>query len=223
MKVKMNKKVFIAIVAIIIIIAVVAILVGVVMPMIKSNQIKGKLGKINAEELQAKLIQEFEKTPLNINTYETKTTISDDIKVGSNYGFVKVFVMTSEINLADVITIPLFKIESDSNGNFKSIEYVSSYGDFNLDIERIIFNLLENEYGIKDINYNTRRDMTIYNKNSVSIDSSSDRILLWYVKQVRPNRYNDIDINSESDIYISSIVKNQIEQEVKTTIFGLDI
>lgn len=220
MKVKVNKKIFIGIISVIVIVAIVAIMFGLVVPNIKFNQTKIRLSQINAEELQDKIIKELEKTPLNIETYTTDTTVDDEVKVGNNPDFVKVFVMTSEIELADVITIPVFKITSNEDGNFKSIEYVSNFMDFEVDVEDIIFNILKTDYNI-DINYSNRQKLMEHNKNTVEIGYSSDKAFVWYTYQVNHNeRYSDLD--SESDIMISAFA-NEIEKEFKTQYFGLDL
>ena len=216
MKVKVNKKVFIGIISVIVIVAIVGVIVGLVVPTIKFTQLKNKLSQINAEELQNKIIQELETTSLYV---KGSTTIDNGIKIDNLEDYVIANIMEIASNDIYVVTVPLFKI-NNSNGNFKSIEYISNFPDLEIDIEDIIFNVLKADYGI-DINYSNQQKLMEHNKSSVSIGYSSDKALLWYVSQVSHNdRYSDLD--NKSDIMISAYA-SEIEKDYKTQYFGLDL
>lgn len=216
MQVKVNKKIFKIIISIVIIVAIAVVAIGVVFPMVKFNQMKNKLSQINAEELETKIIQELEKTPLCI---KDSTTIDKGMNINNLKDYVIALTMSMEDDEIYTITTPLFKINSDTSGNFKSIEYVSHYIDLGINIENVIFNVLKSQYNI-DINYSHQRKLTKNNQNSISIGSSSDKALVWYVNEISPSdRYSNLD--NKSNIQISAYA-NEIETNVKTQYFGID-
>ena len=221
MKVSMNKntlKVIIAIIVVIVLIVIGAFAINTISKNAKTKEIENKLSQINAEELKNKIIAELEKTEISVNTYKTKTTFADDVKINNYENYVVAKITTSELSLLDAVYIPFFKIDSDSNGNFKSIEYVPGYSDLGIDVEKIIFDVLENEY---NINTEIQNTMTKYRNTKMSIDSTGDRVLVWYVNQVKP-RSQFYDIENADDVIVSGLASS-IDQEFMTTIFGLDV
>ena len=134
------------------------------------------------------MIEELEETPLNINTSEFNTTIGTLNKVeesnkGKNnlFGGVKAnYELSGNLNTFksyisayiigqnnELIIIPCFKIESDSNGNFKSIKCKTS--QISHEVPDIFIKVLEKDFGIKlegkyksEIQKSDKDDITIY-------------------------------------------------------------
>ncbi len=171
------------IVGIIVIIIVIAISVGIVLTksFVNHNEEKGiaeKLSNINAEELQNKLIEELKTTPLNITTSSISTTFGNnlteiinemysdntavvyyyDLMLNNNkdeedYIFAIYF---DKNNKGTSLSIPCFKIESDSSGNFKNIiSPITNGGSFGVgkNVWSAFTNVLKNEYNIDISNY----------------------------------------------------------------------
>lgn len=108
------------------VIVAIALIVGIIFAFkaistnIKIKDTESKLSKINAEELQTKLIKELENTPLNKNDYTYNTEFlenTDGVVVA------KIVFNDKSSNETESVTIPCFQIDSYSNGNFKSITY----------------------------------------------------------------------------------------------------
>lgn len=206
-KIKRNTiKIISIIIAILLIVAVSAVIIGAIMPNIKRNQIKNKLSQINVEELETKMIAELEKTPLNINTSEFNTTIGTLDKVeesnkGKNnlLGGVKAnYELSGNLNTFksyisayiigqnnELIIIPCFKIESDSNGNFKSIKCKTS--QISHEVPNIFIKVLEKDFGIKlegkyksEIQKSDKDDITIYSLKEDDLINVSKKYLNMY-------------------------------------------
>ena len=190
-KIKRNTmKIISIIIAILLIIAVSVIIISVVIPNIKKNQIRNKLSQIDVEELQTKMIEELENTSLNINTDEFNTIIGTFDKVEESYkgenadkiflGVKAIYELTNNLDNFksyvsayiigqnnELIIITCFKIESDSNGNFKSIK--CKHSEISHEVEDIFINILEKEFGIKlegkykaEIQKSDKDNITIY-------------------------------------------------------------
>lgn len=190
-KIKRNTmKIISIIISILLIIAVSVIIISVVIPNIKKNQIRNKLSQIDVEELQTKMIEELENTSLNINTDEFNTIIGTFDKVEESYkgenadkiflGVKAIYELTNNLDNFksyvsayiigqnnELIIIPCFKIESDSNGNFKSIK--CKHSGISHEVEDIFINILEKEFGIKlegkykaEIQKSDKDNITIY-------------------------------------------------------------
>lgn len=154
MKVKINKKVFKMIIAIIIIIAI--IVVGVfasqlITTNIKITETKEKLSQINAKELESKLIEKLKDTKLYVEIDSGNMFVATMFNEGITF---KDYITLSYLcikngNPIGAVEIPCFRIISDSNGNFKNIEYTEYYFDNNNTIEETIRNVFKNEYGIE--------------------------------------------------------------------------
>ena len=116
------------VIGIIIIIIGLFFLIQTISTNMKISETEEKLSQINAEELNSKLIEELEKTDLNVDL--TLDTMFVDTIFSEGEDELEGFTVMSIIafknnNVIGGIEIPCFKIESDSNGNFKNIEYVS--------------------------------------------------------------------------------------------------
>ena len=153
---KKTIKIISAIIIVLLIIVVSAVIIGVVLPRKTENQIRETLSQINAEELQEKMIKELEKSSLNINTEEITTTIGtlDDAENNNKYiknninllsGVKANYELSHNLDIFknyisayiigknnEVIVIPCFKIESDTEGNFKSIKCKSTMKSHNI-------------------------------------------------------------------------------------------
>lgn len=230
-KIKRNTiKIVSIIVAIILIIAISAVIIGVVMPNIKRNQITNELSQIKVEELQAKMIEELEKTPLNINTNELHTTIGtldkaeESNKGKSNlFGGVKAnYELTGNLNSFksyisayiigqnnELIIIPCFKIESDSNGNFKSIKCKTSR--ISHEVPEIFIKVLEKDFGIK-LEGNYKSEIQKSDKDNITIYSLREEDLINVAKKY-------LNINGVSSI--SQQVKSIKEESNYMTIFEI--
>ncbi len=231
-KIKRNTiKIISIIIAILLIVAVIVVIIGGVMPNIKRNQIRNKLSQINVEELETKMIEELEKTPLNINTSEFNTTIGTLDKVeesnkGKNnlFGGVKAnYELSGNLNTFksyisayiigqnnELIIIPCFKIESDSNGNFKSIKCKTS--QISHEVPNIFIKVLEKDFGIKlegkyksEIQKSDKDDITIYSLKEDDLINIAKKYLNMY--------------GAGSTSQQAQLVK---EESKSMTIFGID-
>ena len=199
MKVKVNKKIFISITAIIIIAVIIGITLCFVMPMVKFNQAKNKLGQINADELEEELITELERSQFNVEN--VKGIKSIEIKEIDDY--INVFV-TGDGDF-QFVTIPILKIESDNN-KFKGIEYIPVFycGEY-IDIEAIIFDVLENKFNIKELDYKNKEKLIKHNTNTLSFRYTNDNTLLLYINSI--NTIEDLERDAKN----------------KTDYFGIDV
>lgn len=117
------------------------------------------LSNISAEEMQEKVIEKLEESEININTSSLKTTIGafqkvdEDIVEACTYSkddddakkFVYAFITDKKERKG--IAVPLFKIESDSDGNFKRVEYINdTYNNYTY---KAIDSILKEEYGLE--------------------------------------------------------------------------
>lgn len=196
MKVSVNKNIFKIIIAIIIVVAIAVVVIGVVLPMLQFNQMKDKLSQINAEELETKLIAELEKSKFNIGTVKGIKRV----EIKKVDGYINV-VVNAERDF-DAIFIPVLKVDSDNSGNFKGIEYIP-YFDFGeyIDIDTIIFNVLENEFNVKNLNYKNREKLTKHNREKLKVTFFYDETLLLYINTINNNRRdNYTNINELEDI-----------------------
>ena len=71
----MKKSRIIIVVAILLVIVVGVVATIFVMPSVKVNDIHKKLSQINAKELETKIIQKLETSPINVNTTDINTKI----------------------------------------------------------------------------------------------------------------------------------------------------
>lgn len=92
---------------------------------IQISQTEEKLANINSEELQKQIIEELEHTNLNINITANPLYIYTYFEEGVKFeGYITAKIgCVQNNNVIGLIEIPCFKINSDSNGKFISIEY----------------------------------------------------------------------------------------------------
>lgn len=154
---------------IMVIIFIIALLVPVVM-IVKEEILVSKsisntkkiLSNIEAKEMQNEIIEELKDSKININTSSVKTQFEVFQKVdenvlkactySSNYDDEKdfVFAFITDEREEKGVAIPLFKIVSDSDGNFKKIEYVSGGNWFSNNIVGTAINdVLRTKYGLE--------------------------------------------------------------------------
>lgn len=154
----MKKKKIITILIALIVLILIIILGILAIPSIKIKSASKKLSNINTQELQQKIIERLEKSPLNVNNETTKTEfrtldgtktelekiIEMGYEVADAYNnnvlnngkkedrpyeeFISAYIYNKEKNSIGV-AIPCFFIESDDNGNVKRIEYWDDYND----------------------------------------------------------------------------------------------
>lgn len=183
MKVKVNKKVFKMIVVVVIIIAIIAMAIFVgqlITTNIKIKETKEKLSQIDTKELENKLIEELKDTKLYVEIDSENMFVVTMFNEGVTF---KDYITLSYLcikngNPIGAVEIPCFRIISDSNGNFKNIEYTEYYFDNDNTIEETIRNVFKNEYGIEFLmswgwnefngNFNRKYNKTFNNDKSTN-------------------------------------------------------
>lgn len=100
------------------------------------------------------------------------------------------------------------KIDSDNSGKFKGIEYIPVfYFGEHIDIESLIFNVLENEFSVKGLNYKNREKLIKHNTNTLTPTFVNDKTLLLYINEINTRTdYKNIE---------------EIEEFRKTNYFGI--
>lgn len=244
MSIKINKKNIKILIAVIV--AILIILIGVfVAPIINTNlkikNTESKLSQIKAKDFENELIEEFKKSPLNINNDTIKTTFGklDDIdnnaslEMKASIGFTKMngeeyykskyedlenfvyaYILEYKSNkIENYIVVPLFKIESDSNGNFKEIKYVSvtslvhNLTSFNYSV---LENVLKNKYNI---------EMSVSGSLKYNDKFNHSGLKAQY-------RFSNVDfvVNISNTLNQNRITKNEViensKHEVDTSCFG---
>lgn len=199
---------------IIAVIVIIAVIIGGIFAykFIKLNRIRKELSQINAEELETKLIKELEKSRFNIESVNgiesVKIQKADD-------GYVNVMVSGDKDRFLDYVRIPILKIDSDDNGKFQGVEYVPVfyYGKI-IHIQSMIFDVLENEFNVKGLNYRNKTKLIKTETNTIHVDYMYEDTLLLYI--------NEISTRSEKYQSIA-----EIEQEHpnwnKTSYFGINV
>lgn len=190
-----------------------------------------KLSQINAKELETKLIKELEKSKLNVNTSNVSTKICTWEEISKSKEN-EMFVMGAEIfygankqdnpyeksisayitsNSKETVAIPLFRIESDSNGNFKKIIYTEMALKEYYTVTDTIKKVLKDDYDINmfiegNEKYNTRFNKIFNSKTSTIFATEKDLTKIL----------NEIH-NSNNSSYPKSY------EEYSITEFGLEI
>lgn len=228
---KVKKKSFIIVMIILAIIILISVMIGIVIPIIQKSQIKNNLSKINATDFENKIIERLKDSKLNVNTSTLSTEIgtyeeisknaNDNLKLRlSSIGLLYEMEQKEELYKdyvsafvgESVVIIPLFRIEKDSNGNFKSIEYVES--QLGVSVETIIFDVLKEEYNI-NIKSKYKSDMTkLYGNNSIGIAFLLDEDAVEVEKQIQNKYAENVTIEERAEL---------IREEKSTEIFGIDI
>ena len=236
MEVKINKKRTIKVVIILVAIILIGIGGYYVLNNIKmDNEIKEteqKIRNIDASELQDNLINAFKKTNINLqgngyyatfgDAYGLTRMISDDKTFSETYlgDFICVGFLVSDNSENGLAVIPLFKIESDSNGKVKNILY--------LDISTKVYELSELvkntvEQVLKD-KYNIDTVLRGNSKYNLKYNSS-----LNYENTKSSKLYKNLSIYGTSDTIIKKVINKIVGyedyygSELKVNIFGLDI
>lgn len=204
------------VIGIIIIIIGLFFLIQTISTNMKISETEEKLSQINAEELNSKLIEELEKTDLNVDL--TLDTMFVDTIFSEGEDELEGFTVMSIIafknnNVIGGIEIPCFKIESDSNGNFKNIEYVYNRPlDTNI-IAKTIRNVFKDTYNIDFTITNRTKYNTTFNQyfvNKGNIKTVSNDFFLAIVNRINDTEYEDY-----------SLVEDYKEYE--TAKFGLEL
>lgn len=179
MKVQVKKRNIIIIAIILLAIVVGIIATMFVVPNMKISETHKKLKQINAKELETKILAKLENSTLNLNTTSVETTfiVNTDKPIGTDilseyvaekYQFITINIADTTSGATNFMKVDLCKIESDSSGKLKSIEYIdggTNGGECNFIIEivqDIIKNVLKTEY---DIDTNVIEDLR-YKENS---------------------------------------------------------
>lgn len=222
---------------IIVTIFIIALLLPIIMIIIEEikvsiaiNNTKDILSNINAKEMQEEIIDRLKDSKINVNTSSIKTEIEafqeadEDIIKACTYSsnndsekdFVYAFIIDEKEE--NVVAIPLFRIESDSNGYFKNIEYVSNWF-YNINILEKINDVLKTNYGLeKGMGYYGRRyEKTYYgpwHKPSVMGD---DKYIQYKDSDFAEEIAKEITDNRYDERYYSNIIKDS----EKSVIWGL--
>ena len=235
MSIKIKKKTII--ISCIVILAIILTIVGIIMvPFINASIEKTKLSKINAKEFESKIIEELKNTSLNINSSTGKTyfgTLNDydneasktikawislaklkEDNYKSNYEDLERFIYAYilENNSDNYIIVPLFKIESDNNGNFKKIIYT-------FDSEMPLTNKTGNAFKkVLKEQYNIKCDSEYSNKYFNNYEGGLKA----------KSYYSDLDfmINMSQIVSREPKINKSIEQrskELNTYYFGIDV
>lgn len=243
----MSKKVKIMLpILLVLIIAVVAV-ISIILNNGNSNQVKEKLGQIKTEELQNNLINELKNTSLNVNNssmetyFGMQTDDSMDMSLSFYYNLVMenykgneenndyVFAFVSSKNKKIGVVIPCFKIESDSNGNFKNIilpSHVGTGGNVFVPVKSIMWNTIEKVFREKyDIDvskyseYGKGKCMLLTNANIMASDSNRD-----YTIQVFKEITNNTDGYSWNNSKEAQVKNGNVFEdfEISQEIFGLN-
>ena len=136
---KIKFKIIVTIFIIALLLPIIMIIIEEIKVSIAINNTKDILSNINAKEMQEEIIDRLKDSKINVNTSSIKTEIEafqeadEDIIKACTYSsnndsekdFVYAFIIDEKEE--NVVAIPLFRIESDSNGYFKNIEYVSNW------------------------------------------------------------------------------------------------
>lgn len=190
---------------------------------LKINEIKNKMSVIDSKELQKKIEEELKNTKLYIEKDVDNLYVGSMINEGveaEGYTCISILAMKAGGNMVGAVEVPCFKIESDNNGNFKSIEYTDTLfnGYGSAIITDAIMKVFKDNYEIdfKEI----KKDKKIRNKffkeelyeytNKGEIYIYDNNFLIGVLNIVA-------DINLEYGDSIKGL------EEYKTKTFGLDI
>lgn len=218
MSIKIKKRTLKILGIVILVVAVIIVAVFLthfILTSIKINQTEKKLSQINAEELQTKIIEKLKETPMNINlSYGNQMIMTEFV---DNYedtnGYVTALILyTKGTNIynGEGVAIPCFKIESDSNGNFKDIKYI--YASFDSIVNEAVERVFKDEYNIDVVITNNARYNSHFRSfsfdNSLKIIRTNEDFLESVVKKIT----DEDDYDDTSDKTIDNIMT-----------FGLDI
>lgn len=225
---------------VLVIVLVIGLIIGGIFGInyIRLNNVKGQLSQINAKEFEEKLINELKNTSLNVNTESMETVFDDEIDENTGMvlkfyydlvmhnnskngqGYVFAFV-SDKTDKERGVAIPCFKIESDSNGNFKNITFPSNTSS-RLPLRRIVWDtvvkVLKNEYNIDASKYeiNKGKEFIAKGVGIMMTDKNSDFAMTAF-EEIVDNTYGYSWSNVEDDMKRGYGIDN-ISQEM----FGVD-
>lgn len=219
-KKKTLKIAIIVAVALIILIAIGLALAPKIKIAMQIKQTEDKLSKINAKELETKIIDELKSTQLNvsninINTKQAGLSMSTEFTDSKTFpGYTSAIITGNWKNgNIDKFEIPCFKIKKDSNGNFINIEYIEKLWKDKYIIRGAVQDVFENEYNINFHAYDYEFKERFFKDNkSATITFSGNDFYLFVVGLI------------EKENYLTKYTDN-IPTEIKgytTKIFGLD-
>ncbi len=116
------------------------------------EMVEEKFSKIDPEEFKNKIIEELKNTKLNISDSENKNEVVTKFDDGEKFqGYVSAIITEQKDNkVTATVEIPCFKINCDSDGNFKNIEYTLEIMKGNT-IGNAVKNVLKRDYGMENI------------------------------------------------------------------------
>lgn len=236
MEVKINKKRTMKVVIILVAIILIGIGGYYVLNNIKINneinETEQKIKNINASELQDNLINAFKKTNINLqgNGYyatfgdakELTMMINNNETLSKEYlgDFICVGFLVSDTSESGMVVIPLFKIESDSNGKVKNISYVKTSTDnysFSELVEKTVIEVLKNQYNIDVMITGNSEYNTKYN-SSLNFGSSKSSALSKNL-----SIYGTSNTITKKVINKITNVNDYMESKLTVNIFGLGI
>ena len=170
MSININKKAICIIIVVIILIVIGGIVANLIIKNVEVNSVKKKLSAIKSEELKENLEKELKETDLFLEMN------LDNLYVGSMINFFFEFdcyTCLSNLafkgnanNIVGAIEIPCFKITSDSNGNFKNIEYTDILFNETQVIKEVVEKVFKNNYGIDMNQINKNMENKFYKEES---------------------------------------------------------
>lgn len=219
---KKNIKIVIAIVILIIVIILGICLVPLISSSIVIKETQEKLRNINAEELQNQIIAELEHSDLNIDmtadSIKIETVIDEGIRF-KGYTTAKIGCLQNG-TVVGVMEIPCFKINSDNNGKFKSIEYTQEFMKKSI-IDDVVRKIFKNNYDLENFDEirGSKKYRERFNANGTSgeIYCSDNEFFIIILKRLKKgfNNYSVNDYNYHKDLF-DGLKKYQ------TTTFGLE-
>lgn len=213
---KKNLKIVGIVIGIIIILVGLFFLIKTISTNMKINETKEKLSQINAEELKTKLIEELEKTDLNVDLTLDSMFVDTIVAEGEDEleGFTVMSIMAFKNNkVVGAVEIPCFKIVSDSNGKLKNIEYIQSKIMKSVSISEIVRDVFKNSYNIEvwtENNSKYNRSFNIMSVNKRTMNTVNDEFFLAVASRV-----NGTEFTSYS--YVKDF------KNYETAKFGLDL
>lgn len=225
------KKSRIFILAVIFIIILIAIAIVLIKPKMSTvsksdpiKQVENKLKNIDAEKLQNAIIEELEASTLNVNVKNNLGEITTEFDTGTKFkGYIcaKIdYIQKGKVTAS--VEIPCFKINSDSDGKFRNIEYSFEFMNSGI-INNVVRKVFENNYGLK--NFDAIIGSEKYERKFVGegksgdIYYSEDEFFINVISEIR----GPIRINGHEYVFNSGNCQTIIDmyKEYKTSTFGL--
>ena len=188
------------------------------------KQVENKLKNIDAEKLQSEIIEELEASALNVNVKNNLGEITTEFDTGTKFkGYIcaKIDYIQKGKVIASV-EIPCFKINSDSDGKFRNIEYSFEFMNSGI-INNAVRKVFENNYGLKNfdaiIGSGKYERKVVGEGKSGDIYYSEDEFFINVISEIR----GPIRINGHEYVFNSGNCQTIIDmyKEYKTSTFGL--